>query len=105
MSDTRYDVVIVGSGPGGGTVAWKLAKTGKRILLIERGDYLRRGRENWDSKAVFVDGLYQAAETWTSASGEFISSGPALLRRRQQQVLRRGIVPPSGARLLRRGAP
>jgi choline dehydrogenase-like flavoprotein len=75
MSDTRYDVVIVGSGPGGGTVAWKLAKTGKRILLIERGDYLRRGRENWDSKAVFVDGIYQAAETWTSASGESFHPG------------------------------
>ena len=75
MSETHYDVVIVGSGPGGGTVAWKLAKTGRRILLIERGDYLRRGRENWDSKAVFVDGLYQAAETWTSASGESFHPG------------------------------
>ena len=50
MSDSQhYDVVIVGSGPGGGTMAWKLAQTGKRILLLERGDYLRRGREHWDS--------------------------------------------------------
>ena len=65
-----YDVIVIGSGPGGASLAHSLAPPGKRILLIERGDYLRRGRENWDSKAVFVDGLYQAAETWTSASGE-----------------------------------
>ena len=56
-------------------MAWKLATTGKRILLIERGDYLRRGRENWDSKAVFVDAIYQASETWTSAEGEAFHPG------------------------------
>ena len=44
----HYDVIIIGSGPGGGTMAWRLAKTGKRILLLERGDYLPRERENWD---------------------------------------------------------
>jgi choline dehydrogenase-like flavoprotein len=75
MSADRYDVIIVGSGPGGGAVAWQLAKTGKRILLLERGDYLRRGRENWDTKAVFVDAAYQAKETWTSASGATFHPG------------------------------
>jgi NADPH-dependent 2,4-dienoyl-CoA reductase/sulfur reductase-like enzyme len=58
MGSEHYDVIIIGSGPGGGSMAWKLARTGKRILLIERGDYLRRGRENWDSKTVFVDAHY-----------------------------------------------
>lgn len=75
MSDRRYDVIIVGSGPGGATAAWKLAQTGKRILLLERGNYLRRGRENWDSKTVFVDAAYQADETWTSASGATFRPG------------------------------
>lgn len=46
MSDTHYDVIIIGSGPGGGSMAWRLAQTGKKILLIERGDYLVRGRSN-----------------------------------------------------------
>ena len=41
MARERYDVIIIGSGPGGATMAWRLAKTGKRILLLERGDYLR----------------------------------------------------------------
>ena len=69
MESQQYDVIIVGSGPGGGTMAWKLAQTGKRILLLERGDYLVRGRENWDSKTVFVDGAYQADETWYDSKG------------------------------------
>ncbi len=75
MSDDHYDVIIVGSGPGGGATAWRLAQTGKRILLLERGDYLRRGRENWDSKTVFIDAAYQAKETWTSASGATFHPG------------------------------
>jgi choline dehydrogenase-like flavoprotein len=54
----RYDVIIVGSGPGGGTMAWRLAQTGKRILLLECGDYLPRERENWDAQAVFIDAKY-----------------------------------------------
>lgn len=75
MGSERYDIVIVGSGPGGGTMAWKLAKTGKRILLLERGDYLRREQENWDSKAVFVDARYQAEETWYGADGRAFHPG------------------------------
>ncbi|RIY02609.1 GMC family oxidoreductase [Aureimonas flava] len=75
MSEDRYDVVIVGSGPGGATMAWKLAQTGRRILLIERGDYLKRERENWDTREVFAKGRYQAEETWTSSSGETFRPG------------------------------
>jgi choline dehydrogenase-like flavoprotein len=75
VSDSRYDVIIVGSGPGGGTMAWRLAKTGKRVLLLERGDYLTRERENWDSQAVFNDARYQAKETWYGADGKSFHPG------------------------------
>jgi choline dehydrogenase-like flavoprotein len=64
---SHYDVVVIGSGPGGGTTAAKLAETGKRVLLLERGDYLPRERDNWDSKAVFGDGKYTADETFYDA--------------------------------------
>src|SRR5271163_1069630 len=57
MAD-RYDVIIVGTGAGGGTLAHTLAQSGKRILLLERGDFLRRELANWDPKPVFVDGRY-----------------------------------------------
>ena len=75
MKDHHYDVIIIGSGPGGGTMAWRLAKTGKRVLLLERGDYLPRERENWDSQAVFNDARYQAKETWFGADGKAFYPG------------------------------
>jgi len=74
MSD-HYDVIIIGSGPGGASVAHRLAPTGKRILLLERGDYLPRSPANWDSQTVFVDGAYQAPETWYGADGRSFHPG------------------------------
>jgi choline dehydrogenase-like flavoprotein len=69
MIEDRYDVIIVGTGAGGGTLAHELAPTGKRILLLERGGYLPRERENWSSRAVFVDNRYKAQETWLDGRG------------------------------------
>jgi choline dehydrogenase-like flavoprotein len=71
----HYDVIIIGSGPGGASVAHALAPTGKRILLIERGDYLPRSQANWDAKTVFVDGTYQTSEIWHGANGETFHPG------------------------------
>ena len=72
----HYDLIVIGSGPGGASLAQRLAPTGKRILILERGDYLPREEANWSAKAVFVDGKYQADETWTNSKGE--SFHPAL---------------------------
>ena len=69
MPDDHYDIIVIGSGPGGGAVAQRLAPTGKRILMLERGGYLPRSRANWDSKTVFVDGTYQATENWYGSDG------------------------------------
>ena len=74
MAD-HYDLIVIGSGPGGASLAHKLAPTGKRILLIERGDYLPRSQANWDSKAVFVDAIYQAKETWYGTDGTTFHPG------------------------------
>ena len=70
MATDDYDVVIIGSGAGGGTLAWKLAPTGKRILLLERGDYLPRERDNWDTEAVFIRSKYTTTETWVDENGD-----------------------------------
>src|SRR3954453_11753407 len=66
---SHYDMIIIGSGAGGGTMALALAPTGKRILLLERGHYLRREQDNWHPDAVFVRGKYQAKETWYDRDG------------------------------------
>jgi len=69
-SNGRYDVIIIGSGAGGGTLALKLAPSGKKILLLERGDYVPREKDNWDPAAVNVKGKYQAKDVWSDAEGK-----------------------------------
>jgi hypothetical protein len=54
----RYDVIITASGAGGGTLAHTLAPSAKRILLLERGNFLPRETDNWNPGLVFVDGKY-----------------------------------------------
>lgn len=71
----RYDVIVIGSGPGGASLAHRLAPTGKKILLLERGDYLPRTQQNWDAKTVFVDGQYQTKETWYGPDGQTFQPG------------------------------
>ncbi len=65
-----YDVIIIGSGAGGGTLAHRLAPSGKRILLLERGGWLPREPQNWLSQDVFVENRYVSPETWYDASGK-----------------------------------
>jgi choline dehydrogenase-like flavoprotein len=65
----HYDVIIIGTGAGGGTLAHRLAPTGKRILLLERGGYLPRERENWDSEEVFTRERYVTTERWYDKHG------------------------------------
>jgi len=66
MTD-HYDVIVIGSGAGGGTLTHALAPAGKRILLLERGDFLPREPQNWDSKSVWVDLRYRNPGKWTDA--------------------------------------
>ena len=66
---TRYDVIIIGSGAGGGTLAYRLAPSGKRILILERGGFLPREKDNWSSRAVNVEAKYHTRETWSDRQG------------------------------------
>jgi choline dehydrogenase-like flavoprotein len=68
MSD--YDVIVIGSGAGGGSLVHRLAPSGKRILLLERGDWLPREPQNWLAQDVFVDGRYQSEDTWYDKDGK-----------------------------------
>ena len=75
MSADHYELIVIGSGPGGAALAQRLAPSGKRILILERGDYLPRETANWSSTEVFVNARYQAPETWYGAGGEKFHPG------------------------------
>lgn len=66
----RYDVIIIGTGAGGGTLVSKLAATGKKILILERGNYVPRSKDNWNPRVVNVEGQYQTKEVWRDRDGK-----------------------------------
>lgn len=66
----HYDLIIIGTGAGGGTLARKLAPSGKKILILERGDFVRREPDNWNSRTVNVEGKYNTKEVWYDRDGK-----------------------------------
>lgn len=68
-----YDLIIIGTGAGGGTLLHTLANSGKKILVLERGGYLPREKDNWESQAVFIDNKYKAHETWYDRQGRIFN--------------------------------
>jgi choline dehydrogenase-like flavoprotein len=90
------DIIIIGTGAGGGTLARALAPTGLRLLLIERGDFLPREKANWQADAVFGSRRYHNVEPWLDRNdrpfypvagyhvgGDTKFYGAAVLRRRE----------------------
>lgn len=74
MADS-YDVIIIGTGAGGGTLAYHLANAGKRILILERGGFLPQEKMNWDTSSVFLDNRYHTKETWIDKDGKPLHPG------------------------------
>lgn len=64
-----YDVIIIGSGAGGGTMAYSLADTGKKILILEQGTFLPREKKNWDPHFIFGEDGYKAKVEWAGPDG------------------------------------
>jgi choline dehydrogenase-like flavoprotein len=98
----HYDVIIIGSGAGGAALAYKLAPSGKRILILERGGHLPREPDNWDPRAVFVASKYKTKEKWVDQYGRSFEPlqhyyvggntkvyGAALFRLRESDFLER----------------
>ena len=69
MPDTRFDVVVIGTGAGGGTIAGALSATRARVLVLERGDAVPVEDANWSPSAVWKDLRYRTRETWLDERG------------------------------------
>jgi choline dehydrogenase-like flavoprotein len=69
----HYDIIIIGSGAGGGTMAYALAQTDARILILERGDFVPQEDENWNPEAVWKKLRYQTKERWLDEHGQEFS--------------------------------
>lgn len=73
MTDNKhYDVIIIGTGAGGVTVAHELASTGKRILILERGEFLPREKENWNPQQVYQNQRYYTKKEWCDKEGRVL---------------------------------
>ena len=66
----HYDLIIIGTGAGGGTMAHALSASGRRILVLERGDVVPREEENWSPEAVWKHLRYRATEPWLDGNGD-----------------------------------
>lgn len=69
-SERHYDILIIGTGAGGGTLAQRVAPSGKRILLLERGGHVPREKDNWDPRAVNCEARYHTKEIWNDRDGQ-----------------------------------
>ena len=69
------DVIIIGSGMGGATLAAALAPTGRRVLILERGERLKDSPEARDPSAIFRRGHFKPNETWRDISGAPLHPG------------------------------
>jgi choline dehydrogenase-like flavoprotein len=107
----HYDIIIIGTGAGGGTLAYRLAPTGKKILVLERGDFLPREKDNWNPKEVYQKHRYHTDEQWYDKDGKAFQPqtgywvggntklyGAALIRLRErdfEKVIHKGGVSPA----------
>jgi choline dehydrogenase-like flavoprotein len=72
MSSERYDVIVVGSGAGGAATAYRLARAGKQVLMVEKGHQLPRDGSTLDTKQVFTEGRYKNKEPWVDGHGGYL---------------------------------
>lgn len=71
----RPDVVIIGSGMGGATLAAALAPSGRRVLILERGHRMEHTPEARDAEAIFGRGHFRPGEEWLDGKGRSFSPG------------------------------
>lgn len=72
---SHWDVIIIGSGMGGATLASSLAPSGLRVLILEQGGRLRPSPLDRDADAIFRTGHFRPEDTWLDVEGKPFSPG------------------------------
>ena len=93
----RYDVIIIGTGAGGGTLAHTLASSGKKILILERGNFLPREMDNWNPAPRVRRRSLHLPRHVVRRFGQGVPAASALLRRRRHEAVRRRALPAATA--------
>jgi choline dehydrogenase-like flavoprotein len=70
MRTEQFDIVIIGSGAGGGTIAHALSHCPVRLLIVERGGFIPQEPENWSPEAVWKQLRYRTTERWLDNNGQ-----------------------------------
>lgn len=71
----KYDIIIIGTGAGGGTILHKLKDSGKKILVLERGTFLPQEKQNWETTEVFQKERYHTKEVWKTNGKDDLHPG------------------------------
>ena len=72
---TIPDVIIIGTGMGGATTAAALARTGKQVLILERGGHLTPSAQDRSDRAIFAEGYFRPKEEWLDGAGKPFNPG------------------------------
>ena len=75
---TQPEVIIIGSGIGGATLAAALAPSGRRVLILERGEHQRPSAYDRDAQAIFVDRHYRSNEEWLDGEASILPTSAAV---------------------------
>jgi choline dehydrogenase-like flavoprotein len=68
-NSSRYQAIIVGSGAGGSAAAFRLARAGLRVALIEKGGSLPKDGSTLDFNRVVHEGAFKSREQWRDGQG------------------------------------
>ena len=69
MISRVWDVIVIGAGMGGSAFVSRFVGSGMHVLVLERGNFVRPEKENWDPVEVFERGRYESDIEWKTAEG------------------------------------
>ena len=70
IEDRHYDVIVIGTGAGGATLAAELAEGGRSVLVLERGQSIPPGDLQSTGTELFRKERFHPKESWFGTDGD-----------------------------------